>query len=778
MQIFRFLHRRTKSEGDVSTLQFQQCVTGLIAPVFVPLQVSLPSFDPTRELYDVPTNPVQGPMAPSSMDKLDARIIELEAQVAHLQTERSTLEQDLVDYRADLLHTRTELYSEMLRSARHQQQAMDDFRTIQKLEARHQRFCTLLVDIGVHRSTVDEICEVLQSGNGSPDNILVDAIKHATNDDNTLLARLKPIVTAERTPEHYQSALNLTLSIRKELKSQKKRSKFWKKLAQEDDRHASIITPSPSDISSIRQDLSPERQSALESLVARRRAARHSENAENDVFGGRRRESVLDTLASSLASRPRRSIQDDLRLSSSFSSSSASSASTTYFSYISGLSRIPRGATIETPTMPSHIPPTLSTSLRRSSRGSSQSIVLGNISLNVSRSSSINHTLPEEAEQHTNPDTGPVPTVTHSQDLLQNVRRASQENGHRRMPSTSSRRSGPTHSARSSFRLSAVSPVRACRPTGALTAPDLDISGHTAVDTPSFHTPDVMMRLSDPATNTNPDLDTPASSEVTRSADTPFNDTRALPKYYGVDTPFSPSDLEPQVASTPLDGSVPCKPLDGNAYSRDTRFLEHLDCSMSMTMSTSTSVSTSESSANAQDGHEGEHEDDHVHADTGIPLGESNDSLFTTSASASASSSLTANETPAPTTPPTPSPSPVPSPSLSTPPSGKASIKRSMLPVLAKHLRGLSLSGTSPDRGRLIDKLRGLRSLSRSRSGSGSGSGSGSPFESVWRGSPARSDSSRSSHLTPSPSPVKGSGIPMLQRRMTIRARSTSVRKV
>ncbi|KAG8213591.1 hypothetical protein J3R82DRAFT_10260 [Butyriboletus roseoflavus] len=764
MQFFRLLHRQTKSEGDVSTLVFHPGSAGVTAPIF----------DPIRELYAAPpTDPVQTRMDPNPTDKLNARIAELEAQLVHLQDQRSTLEEDLVDYRADLLNTRAGLYSEMLRSARHQQRAMDDFRTIQKLEARHQRFCTVLVDIGIPRSTVDLICQVIQSGNGSPDDILVDAIKDASNDDTALLARLKPIITDERTPEHYQSALNLTLSVRKELKSQKKRSKFWKRLAQEDDRHASTITPSPSDISSVRQDLSPERQAALDALIARRRTVRHPESNECDVFGGQRRESALDTLASSLASRPRRSIQEDLRLSSSLSSSSASSASATYFSYLSGLSRIPRESTTETPTIHSRLPYTLSTSLRRSSRSSSQSIVLGSINLNVSRSS-IDPTLPEETEQHTDPETGPVSTVTLSQDLLQNIRRASQGHAHRRMSSSASRRSAPPRSIRSSFRLSAFSPIRTYRPTGPPTVPDSDISGNMTIDTPSFHTPDLAM-------NTN--ADTPASS----NEDTPFNDARALPKY-GADTPFSPTD-----------GFVTCKPLCGNMCAHDMRSLEQADCSMSTTMTVSTSVSASEASTHAQDGHE--REDSQAHTDTGtgtIPLGESNDSLFTASASASASSSLTANETLAPTTPPTPSSSPIPSPNLfATPPTGTGigfgtgtpSVRRSMLPILAKHLRRLSLSGTSPERERLVDKLRGLRSLSRSRPSSGSGSGSGSPLgSSVWRGSPARSESSRSGSLhfninlspssSPSPSPVKGSGIPVLQRRMTIRARRTSVRKV
>lgn len=417
MQFFRLLHRRTKSESDISTLLPQLGLAAVTAPVFVPLQMSLPSFDPTRELYALHADPPHT-ANPNIIDKLNARIRQLESQLSEVQAEHATLEQDLADYRTDLLHTRRELYSEMLGSARQQQRAMVDFRTIQKLEERHQRFCTLLVDIGIPRSTVDVICQAIQSGNGSPDDILVDAIKDASNNADTLLAKLQPIVKDERSPEHYQSALNLTLSIRKELKSQKKRSKFWKKIAQEDVRHASTITPSPSDISSIRQDLSPERRSALNGLIARRRAVKYSENTDDDVFGGQRRESVLDTLASSLASRPRHSVQDELQLSSSFSSS-ASSASMKYHSHFSVLSRIPVDSAAETPVIPSRLPFSLSTSLRRSSRSASQSIVLGSIDLNVLRSPSIDPIFPEETDQNANTDAGSAPTITRSQDLLQ-----------------------------------------------------------------------------------------------------------------------------------------------------------------------------------------------------------------------------------------------------------------------------------------------------------------------------------------------------------------------
>ncbi|KIJ19150.1 hypothetical protein PAXINDRAFT_109696, partial [Paxillus involutus ATCC 200175] len=313
----------------------------------------------------------------------------------------------------------------MLKSARHQQRTMDDFRTIQKLEAKHQRFCGLLVDVGIPRTTVDVICQVLEAGNGSADDILVDAIRDASNDDNTLLARLKPIVINDRTPEHYQSALNMTLGVRKQLKSQKKTSKFWKKLAQEDGLYANTITPSPSDISSIREDLTPERQGALNALMARRRAARY---AEGDVFGGMRRESSLDVLASSLASRRQLSVQHDLRLSASLSSSTASSStSTAHLSILFGHSHLPRDSTAETPIMASRLPSALSTSLRHSARSSSQSIVLGSVDLNVSHPSSVGVQEPDltEGEEHGNQETAPGSTVTVSQDLVQNVGRTS-----------------------------------------------------------------------------------------------------------------------------------------------------------------------------------------------------------------------------------------------------------------------------------------------------------------------------------------------------------------
>ncbi|KAF9219623.1 hypothetical protein BS17DRAFT_386905 [Gyrodon lividus] len=732
---FRLLHRRTKSEGDVSALvpkspnldkqakhspsaafaTYQDNIpeTGpdkFTASISMHIEMSLPSFDPCVELYSLQPTPSAASPTIDAVTTLSDRITDLEAQLIHLREEQASLEQDLVDYRTDLLNTRSELYSEMLKSARHQQRTMDDFRTIQKLEARHQRFYGLLVDIGIPRTTIDVICRVLESGNGSADDILVDAIRDASNDDSTLLARLKPIIVNGRTPEHYLSALNMTLSIRKQLKSQKKKSKFWKKLAQEEGGHANIITPSPSDISSIREDLTPERQGALNALIARRRAERYSEYTEGDVFGGMRRESSLDVLASSLASRPRLSVQNDSRFSASSSSSTGtSSTSTAQLSNISRLSPLHRDFTAEISVMAPRLPSALSTSLRRSSRSSSQSIVLGSVDLNVSRTSSVGTQEPdltEEGEENRNQETGTGSTVTLSQDLVQNVGRTSFGQGHRRVPSTASRRSAG--SINSSFRLSTSSPVRSLTAAVAEAFP--------VFDAPAPRTSD--LRLSD----LDSIGDTPARSEVSDDG-TPFDNSAFHTLLYGGNATSTPSD-NAQISPTDTQANSTLDSISkpSAASNRDSRFLEHLSeysNTSLLVLGSSASISTATSNGLAGTN------------------GESKDSLFASS-----------NGTP--TSGPT-TPSKTPPGSRSTP----SKTGRSMLPVL-KHLRRLS-SSSAPSPDRLMNKLRSLRTPPRSPD---------------WMRSPGSSECASGNENM---SPVKGSGIPVLQRRMTVRARRMSV---
>ncbi|EGN99671.1 hypothetical protein SERLA73DRAFT_53105, partial [Serpula lacrymans var. lacrymans S7.3] len=157
----------------------------------------------------------------------------------------------------------------MVRIARLQRQNLFDIQQITKLESRFNQLTGLLHAIGLSPSDIVTVCEALEFSNENAEDFLVNAIKAAVNQPGTPLATIKPIIVGPRTPEHYRSALTMTLSTRRELKSSRKTTKFWKKLAREDGRYADLVTPSSSDISSVHELLSPQREDALKALIAR-----------------------------------------------------------------------------------------------------------------------------------------------------------------------------------------------------------------------------------------------------------------------------------------------------------------------------------------------------------------------------------------------------------------------------------------------------------------------------------------------------------------------------
>ncbi|KAG1904245.1 uncharacterized protein F5891DRAFT_36091 [Suillus fuscotomentosus] len=434
---FRLLHRRTRSEGDVSHMissppsstgspcsmesrQIQQyvrptsssLVSGSAAPVFVSLEASLPSFDPAQ-LYQP---------RPTPLDMSTGNCIhQPESDVFRLRQTNTELAADLADVTNDLSRTRNELYTEMTKLARFQHQLARGMDHIQKLESRFQRLAGLLVDIGIPYFTVQRISDALDSDLGTADHILVNAIGDAVHDSEALLSSLKPAVIGNAVLEQYQSALHMTLSARRKVCAQKKVSKFWKRLAQEDDRHTDTVTPSSSNISSVREPLTPARQHAVDSLIARRRDA--NAGFARYAFSGA---SVQGGLV--------------LPVSTSDIGSAASSAS---------------GSTIQLQhTSPSRARFSISELRRRS-----PPMVLGDIDLNVSQSSDgpPEAAEPDDSEHDGSDDQNARPTVTLSQDLIQNLNLVALGRGHRRNSSAVSRSSIPSRLSDSTPAVSSLS---------------------------------------------------------------------------------------------------------------------------------------------------------------------------------------------------------------------------------------------------------------------------------------------------------------------------------
>ncbi|KAH7912003.1 hypothetical protein BJ138DRAFT_851886 [Hygrophoropsis aurantiaca] len=484
---FRLLHRRAKSENDVSALfpkLNQDCAAtpvkrsrsaqyvhesnststngsnGTPAPTFVSLDHSLPSFDPA-ELYsplDVPWSPVSTlPSDIASPPEWQERFLKLQADYTQLKDSKNSLEKDLDDLRVDLSSTRSELYSEMFRTARHQRQANTDFQHIQRLELKYQQITGLLADIGIPQSIIEQIRSILTGGTGDPDDVLLEAIRSAIQDSSTPLAKLKHIV-GPRTPEHYQSALDMTLSVRREIKGHKKVSKFWKKLAQENGGHANMVTPSSSNISSIREPLSPERQSAVNALITKRRNSRGLESSS--MFGMASTEPSLDPLASRIACQPRTPNHYTFTSTRSVSPSvfvvACDSPSTTSLQYLSVVT--PHHHDVSKDGL---LTPSRSSQFIENHSSPRLPRVLGEVDMNVSRSSPFRVFETEFIGDQDTPEDqvqSPDVAITLSRELIQNMGRASLGHGHRRNPSMTSQRSESGHS--NSLHLSTSSPVR------------------------------------------------------------------------------------------------------------------------------------------------------------------------------------------------------------------------------------------------------------------------------------------------------------------------------
>ncbi|KAG1771710.1 hypothetical protein EDD22DRAFT_965973 [Suillus occidentalis] len=605
-------------------------VSGSAAPVFVSLEASLPSFDPAQ-LYQP---------RPTPLDMYNGSCThQPENDVFRLRQTNAELAADLADVTNDLSRTRNELYTEMTKLARFQHQLSRGMDHIQKLESRFQRLAGLLVDIGIPYFTVQRISDALDSDLGTADHILVDAIDDAIHDPEALLSSLKPEVIGHPVLGQYQSALHMTLSVRRKVRAQKKVSKFWKRLAQEDDRYADIVTPSSSNISSVREPLTPTRQHAVDSLIARRKEA--NAGSARYVFGGA---SVQGGLV--------------LPVSASDVGSAVSSAS---------------GSTVQV----QHTPPlrarfSISELCRRSTP-----VVLGDIDLNVFQSSDGPPEAepdPEDSEQDGSDDQNARPTVTLSQDLIQNLNHVALGRGHRRNSSAVSRSS---------------------------------ILSHLSDSTPAY--PSLGASLGIP------------TSACGLSSEAPFDNSAFHSLLYGISS--TPADSDKRKCSDTLVSAR-----------RNSRFLEHineystgsltiLDSEDSLGLMNSTgSLAVLDTTAST------------TATSPGLfcTSGESKDSLFMS----------TQTPTTGPTTP------------SKTPPTGSStpSSSRSKLPVL-RHLRS---PDASPDAFKVSIRNPGgiIRRLSPSPES----------FVRKLRNLGSRDGSENVS-------PEKPSGIPIMQRRMTIRGR-------
>ncbi|TFK70573.1 hypothetical protein BDN72DRAFT_766288, partial [Pluteus cervinus] len=129
-----------------------------------------------------------------------------------------------------------------------------------------KQLVSAVTDLGVKAPALEQAKEAVFGGALTED-ALVDAIKGAASKPGSTWARILPAIVGPRTDDNYISAINLTLKTRRELKEARKITRFWKTLALADPSHDGVLTPSPSELSDVVEELSTERRMAIKELM-------------------------------------------------------------------------------------------------------------------------------------------------------------------------------------------------------------------------------------------------------------------------------------------------------------------------------------------------------------------------------------------------------------------------------------------------------------------------------------------------------------------------------
>lgn len=307
---FSLLHRRTKSESaaakpvaskvhlqtrSLSVHQFDEQVLIQDNDIF---RAVVPSNTPTfSDPVPCTTCPSITPIsAPVALAVADERILALETETTLLKEDILALTSANEELRNDLMNAQGDLFAELHKDLHHRRQAKADEEEIKRLEdklAQYDKFLSLMINIGLHEPVLNNARGALRAGEDA-DEALVDAIKEAAAKPGSAWASIMPAITGSRTSDQYLSAINMTLKVRRELKEAKKVIKFWKRAAQEDDRHEYTITPSASNISSIHEMLSEKRQTAVDDLLAKLRTGTYRVRRRVEVPEP---ESIAPTLA-------------------------------------------------------------------------------------------------------------------------------------------------------------------------------------------------------------------------------------------------------------------------------------------------------------------------------------------------------------------------------------------------------------------------------------------------------------------------------------------------
>ncbi|KAF8160721.1 hypothetical protein B0H34DRAFT_349592 [Crassisporium funariophilum] len=179
------------------------------------------------------------------------RIRGLEAENISLEHANKMLRSDAEAREEELSSLRADFYTEKYQTKVFAQHVKADKNKITQLNDKidqAEKFIMAMVDLKLHEPVLYRAAKAVKEGDAAED-ALIDAVKEASTQKLSAWSRIVPAIVGPRTPEHYVSAINLTLKARKDLRKRDKVCEFWKKIAKRDPTNATMVTPSASVLS-------------------------------------------------------------------------------------------------------------------------------------------------------------------------------------------------------------------------------------------------------------------------------------------------------------------------------------------------------------------------------------------------------------------------------------------------------------------------------------------------------------------------------------------------
>jgi hypothetical protein len=267
-------HTRPRSL-DLVDLEHENRVTSILESILSPsvLDNGITTGRPTSIVSSWLWKPQTTYLTP----EVHGHLVEFARQYSRMEAQNSQLQADVdtLEFEAELreewitaLQCKLTTNQAIVTRAQHQAQLSQCER--EKLE-RYEKYFELMFDLGLDELLGPGARNALNSGIDATA-LFIDSFIKLSSSPRGEWSQIIPAVVGPRTQAQYISSINQILVWRKKSKDLLKICKFWKRCARQNGSNADVITPSPSNISSIDDELSEERQSAATELLRKLRS--------------------------------------------------------------------------------------------------------------------------------------------------------------------------------------------------------------------------------------------------------------------------------------------------------------------------------------------------------------------------------------------------------------------------------------------------------------------------------------------------------------------------